>query len=126
MIKNEDAKAKTKWKKYPDIPAIIGCVYYFLINGKQHTVMCCGIEEHRSRKIVILHDLNDAYVYRWDQTRFAYMLRQKRWKDPLMGTIGKIEVEHMQKRNESVQIKTRDYSKEDLSELVDDIDDVEF
>lgn len=113
-------------KKYPDIPAIVGCVYYLTISGKQRTLMCCGEEqkENSTRKTIILHDLNDAYVYRWDSTRFSYMVRQHRWKDPLMGTIGKIEVEHTTKKQES--FKSRDYSADDLNGLIDDIDEVEF
>mgnify|MGYP007054410367 FL=1 len=116
---------KTKSKpKYENIPGVPGCVYYITIEGSNRTLMCVG---NVGRK-VILHDLSTGYKREWDIAHFSFMLRKNRWRDPHPGgdLPEKLTIEHTQKKDEIARIKTRDYSKEDLNELVDDIDNVEF
>lgn len=111
---------KKKWG-YANIPGVPGCTYYLTINGKERTLICT---ESVGRKVT-LSDLSTGYLYKWDISHFSYMLRTSRWRDTQAGpTSMKIEVEHTQKKNPA--FRTREYTPNEMNDLIDNIDDVEF
>lgn len=111
---------KKKWS-YANIPGVPGCTYYLTVKGQNRTLICT---EMSGRKVT-LSDLSTGYLYKWDISHFSYMLRTSRWRDTQAGpTSMKIEVEHTQKKEST--FSERSYSEEELSRLVDNIDDVDF
>ena len=107
-------------KKYMDLTAIVGAIYFFMIKGEKRQVLCTNVNGNRYN----FQDIVTNYVYSWHVAHFSYMLRKCSYA-PVRLPGEPVTVTITAPKNGRA-FKSKSYTPSELDALVDNIEDIEF